>query len=243
MRRASAAGAASAVLAALAIAGIAGLGAGGAGAAPSGGASPPVPAGRPAFASALLLAPGVLRERPSGGRILARLRMRTEFRSPRILGVVARRGAWLRVLAPELPNGRAGWIRTGRVLEFAVDWRIDASLGARRAVVRHAGRVVRRVPVAVGTPATPTPLGRFAVTDKLRFADSSPYGYGALALSGHQPLIAQGWGGGDRIAIHGTSAPGSIGSAASHGCLRARRADVAWLVRHVPLGTPLFIHR
>jgi hypothetical protein len=48
-----------------------------------------------------------LRARP-GGRRLAGLRRRTEFDSPRILTVVARRGVWLGVLAPELRNGQGG---------------------------------------------------------------------------------------------------------------------------------------
>lgn len=199
-----------------------------------------VPSGRPPFTSVLLAAPTVLRDRP-GGRILAHMGTRTGFRSPRVLGVSGRRGAWLRVITSDLPNGGQGWIATDHAVEFAVDWRVDVRLGRRRAVVRRAGGVARRVTIAVGSSVTPTPTGRFAVTDKLHFTSASPYGYGALALSAHQASIAQGWGGGDRIAFHGTTDPGSVGQAVSHGCLRAAPADIRWLVDHVPLGTPVFV--
>jgi L,D-transpeptidase catalytic domain len=199
-----------------------------------------VVSGVPPYTSVLIEAPTFLRDRPHG-RVIAHLGTHTSFHSPRILGVVGRRGSWLRVVATDLPNGRTGWIATDHALQYAVDWRLDVSVARRQAVVRRAGRIVRRVTISVGGVATPTPTGRFAVTDKLRFTDASPYGWGALALSAHQPAIAQGWGGGDRIAFHGTTDPGSVGQAVSHGCLRTATPDIRWLVKHVPLGTPVFV--
>jgi lipoprotein-anchoring transpeptidase ErfK/SrfK len=44
-----------------------------------------------------------------------------------------------------------------------------------------------------------------------------------------------------RLAIHGTNAESSIGSAASSGCVRARSADMRWLVNHITAGTVLRI--
>src|SRR3954468_19515956 len=100
---------------------------------------------------------------------------------------------------------------------------------------------MRRFPVAVGQAATPTPLGRFSVTDKLKLTGAGPgssaYGCCALALSGHQPHIVQGWTGGDRLAIHATHLLGTIGTAASFGCLRARDEDARYVVKHAWLGT------
>jgi lipoprotein-anchoring transpeptidase ErfK/SrfK len=46
-----------------------------------------------------------------------------------------------------------------------------------------------------------------------------------------------------RLAIHGTDRPDLVGSRASQGCLRARNADVRWLMRTVPVGTQLRISR
>jgi lipoprotein-anchoring transpeptidase ErfK/SrfK len=104
--------------------------------------------------------------------------------------------------------------------------------------------VLRRIPVTVGGSGSPTPAGRFAVTDKLAGpAYSASYGCCILALSGHQPNPPPGWSAGTRLAIHGTSAPGTIGQAASAGCLRAGEADLKVLMRSVPPGTPVFIRR
>lgn len=173
-----------------------------------------------------------------GGRTLAVLGKRTEFGTPTVLAAVGERGAWLRVLSSWLPNGRAGWIPASAAGIVASPWRVLVELSSRRVTVFRGRRAVRRIAVAVGRPSTPTPVGRFAVTDKLRIAGgSAAYGCCALALSGHQPHIEPGWRGGDRLAIHGTALPWTIGTAASFGCLRARDEDVRWLLHHLLLGT------
>jgi lipoprotein-anchoring transpeptidase ErfK/SrfK len=41
--------------------------------------------------------------------------------------------------------------------------------------------------------------------------------------------------------IHGTDADGSIGSAASHGCIRMHIPDVIELYDEVSVGTPVYI--
>ncbi len=121
---------------------------------------------------------------------------------------------------------------------------LHADLSARRLELRRGGRRVRRITVAIGRPGSETPTGRFAVTDKLSGPRFGPY-YGCciLALNGKQPNLPAGWQGGNRLAIHGTSSPGTIGAAASAGCLRAGDADLRLLMRRVPLGTPVFIRR
>jgi hypothetical protein len=186
-----------------------------------------------------------LRERPAGP-VAARLGSRTEFGSRRVLAVAARRGPWLGVVATERPNGTLGWVhRRSRALAVRrTRYSLHADLSRRRLELRSGGRRVRRLRVAIGRPGSPTPPGRFAVTDKLRGSRFGPY-YGCciLALSGHQPNTPPGWRGGDRLAIHGTDAPGTIGAASSAGCLRASDADLEPLVRRVPLGTPVFIRR
>ncbi len=47
---------------------------------------------------------------------------------------------------------------------------------------------------------------------------------------------------GDGYALHGTDVPSSIGSAASHGCVRLRNEDIETLYRIVPVGTPVYIY-
>jgi lipoprotein-anchoring transpeptidase ErfK/SrfK len=179
----------------------------------------------------------VLRASP-GGRPLATLRRRTEWGTPTVLAAVGKRGGWLRVMATQLPNGRSGWIPPGAAGVVPSRWKLEADLSRRLVTVRRDGHAVRRFRVAVGRPSTPTPTGRFAITDKLHFTGRSrAYGWGAIALTGHQTHIEPGWTGGDRLAIHGTSEPASIGYAASFGCLRASDADVRWLVHHAYLGS------
>jgi len=178
-----------------------------------------------------------------GGRVVARLLPRTSFHTVTIVPVVAERGDWLGVITAALSNGRIGWIAADtRLVAWRTPWTIVASLRRRQIVVRRDGRVVMRFPVAVGGPSTPTPTGRFAVTDKLLTNDpSSPYGCCILALSAHQPNTPQGWGGGDRIAIHATDFPETIGTAASLGCLRAPAEEARRLVRVIPVGTVVTI--
>lgn len=47
---------------------------------------------------------------------------------------------------------------------------------------------------------------------------------------------------GDGYMIHGTPHKTSIGSAATHGCIRVRDGDMEYLYHHVPVGTPVFIY-
>jgi hypothetical protein len=178
-----------------------------------------------------------------GGRVVGGIVPQTEFDSATIVPVMRQRGSWLGVISSALPNGRIGWISANAALvPYRIRWSVVALLGRREVVVRRAGRVVMRFPVAIGSASTPTPTGRFAVTDKLLTEDpASPYGCCILALSAHQPLTPQGWGGGDRVAIHATNLPETIGTAASLGCLRGPADEIRRAVRAVPLGTVVTI--
>jgi hypothetical protein len=180
-------------------------------------------------------------DRP-GGPATGTIGATTEFGSPRVLGVAARRGDWLGVVTSERPNGSLAWVRDDGVAVRRTRWSLHADLSERRLTLRRNGRAVRRLTVAIGRPGSDTPTGRFAVTDKLAGSRFGPY-YGCciLALSGHQPNTPPGWTGGSRLAIHGTDAPATIGAAASAGCLRAADADLEVLMAKVPLGTPVFI--
>ena len=44
-----------------------------------------------------------------------------------------------------------------------------------------------------------------------------------------------------QIALHGTNAPGLIGTAASNGCLRMNNADITRLANTVEIGAPVQI--
>ena len=213
--------------------------------APDPSAVAPAPAPAP---SAVILRPAggstiVVRSRPRGP-VVARLDGRTEFGSPTTLAVAAQRGRWLGVVTTHVANGRLGWVdpQESTVRLSTTRVRIVIDLSERRLVVRRGGEVVRRMTVAIGRASSPTPVGRFAVTDKLAGSRyGSYYGCCILALSAHQPNLPPGWTGGDRIAVHGTNDPSSIGAAVSAGCPRASAEDMRVLMRVVPLGAPVVV--
>ena len=46
----------------------------------------------------------------------------------------------------------------------------------------------------------------------------------------------------DGYYFHGTDNPASIGTAASHGCIRMHKDDIMWMYRNVPVGTVVYIY-
>ena len=180
-----------------------------------------------------------LRDAPAGKPRL-RVAPKTEWDSPRVLSVVERQGDWLGVLVPELENGEVGWVQESDVARLdTVGWAIKADLTTRELKVERDGEVVKTFGIGIGREDHPTPLGRYAVTDKLRVTDpNSPYGCCVVALTGHQTKLPEGWPGGDRLAIHATSDLSGIGEAVSLGCMRVDPKDARWLMKTVPLGTP-----
>ncbi len=191
---------------------------------------------------AVLEARTAMRTSPGGHRF-ATLGPHTHFGSPTVLWVVDSSGPWLGVVSALAGNGKLGWIPRTSAGLARVNWELSLSLAARRLTVLNGGHVVKRYTVAVGRPDAPTPTGRFSVTDRLLTGDpQGPYGCCILALSALAPHAIQGWGGGNRIAIHSTPETSTIGEPVSHGCVRLTLAEGKWLVDHVPLGTPTLIH-
>jgi lipoprotein-anchoring transpeptidase ErfK/SrfK len=199
-----------------------------------------LPSGRGALV-ALLRRPTALHAKP-GGRVLAKLAVKTDFGSPQAMWVVRHSGRWLGVVSPKAGNNQVGWIPASVVSLSRVNWELKVSLSARKLTVLDNGQVKQRYTVAIGAPDAPTPTGRFAVTDRLLTGDpAGPYGCCILALSAKAPHAIQDWSGGDRIAIHSTPETETIGEAVSHGCVRLTLAEGQWLINHIPLGTPTVI--
>ena len=111
-------------------------------------------------------------------------------------------------------------------------------------------RLVKSYPIAVGMPAHPTPTGLFSIQSKqvnpVWSVPNSPWA-GELAGTTVQggtaanPLKARWMGIANGVGIHGTGQDWSIGTRASHGCIRMHVWDVIDLYPRVPIGTPVLI--
>ena len=104
--------------------------------------------------------------------------------------------------------------------------------------------------IAVGQIGLETPAGLYHIQNKaVNPAWSVPKSAWAGDLAGtvvpggtpQNPLKARWLGIFDGAGIHGTDASGSIGSAASHGCIRMLIPDVIELYDQVPVGAPIYI--
>jgi hypothetical protein len=189
---------------------------------------------------ARLLRPTVLRARP-GGAVMTRIGTHTAYGSERVFAVAARRGDWLAVRAPQRRDGRPVWIPAADATLVHEPWSLVADLSDRVLTLRRDGRVRGRWTMSIGAPATPTPTGRFGVTDLLAEPPGSVYGCCILALSGHQDRFRPGWDGGTRLAVHGTPRPDTIGRADTNGCLHVEARALRRLLRIVPLGATVTI--
>lgn len=160
-----------------------------------------------------------------------------------LLGRTTGRGGkhWLRVRLPGRPNGHVGWIDARRTRLAATSWRLQLDLSERRIAVYRDGRVARRFAAVVGKPSTPTPTGRFFVEEALALGSQvgGPY---ALATSARSNVLQEFEGGPGQIAVHGTNdLAGTLGSAASHGCIRLSPSAITWLAQRIGGGVSLLI--
>jgi lipoprotein-anchoring transpeptidase ErfK/SrfK len=105
-------------------------------------------------------------------------------------------------------------------------------------------------PIAVGRVGLETPAGLYSIANKaINPAWHVPDSDWAGDLKGKvipgddptNPIKARWLGIYDGVGIHGTSDDASIGSAASHGCIRMHVPDVEDLYDRVPVGTPVYI--
>jgi len=172
-------------------------------------------------------------------KITLQVRGRTKWSGP-----VTVSGSWFAVPRVSMPYGRStvaviaangfGSARSSSVIVY----NLGAVPGYPRFVLVDksdlrlywiaSGRVEFVYPVAIGMPATPTRTGTF----KLGRPQRSGGSYGVLRM----PLLK-------RVGrsyrptsyyIHGTNAPWSIGTMASHGCVRNYNRNIRWLARVAP---------
>jgi lipoprotein-anchoring transpeptidase ErfK/SrfK len=183
---------------------------------------------------------------PGHGRI-ARFGRLNVNRVPTVFGVLDERvdsncsPTWLHVGLPLRPNGITGWVPARDVQRLPVHTRITVDLSEKRVRLYRNGRLVLSSVAAIGSSATPTPLGRYYVNQRLIPTDpSGPFGPGAVGISAFSPVLT-GWAQGGPIAIHGTNEPSSIGHAVSNGCIRLPNDVLRRVFRLALAGTPVLI--
>ncbi len=150
---------------------------------------------------------------------------------------------WLDVMLPGRPDGLTGWIAQPGTRMLVTPWRIVLDLGARRVTVYRDGHSVKVFKAVVGKPSTPTPTGQFFVEEVVQMQPGEPGGPFALALSARSNALQEFEGGPGQIAMHGRdNLGGTLGTAASHGCVRLATASIDWLASHIEPGTPVTIN-
>lgn len=110
-------------------------------------------------------------------------------------------------------------------------------------------RLAKVYPIAVGRAGLETPSGVYTIDDKqVNPSWHVPKSAWAGELAGrvippgpNDPIKSRWMGFYDGAGIHGTADDASIGSAASHGCIRMHIWDVEQLYDEVPYGTPIFV--
>lgn len=129
------------------------------------------------------------------------------------------------------------------------DVRIEISLTRRRLTLYQGQQTLKVYPVAVGKSGWETPLGQFQVR---QMYENPPWrnpftGEVIPGGSGDNPLGRRWIGfwtnGKNWVGMHGTPKPGTVGQAASHGCIRMFNRDIEELFGHVAIGTPVRVVR
>ena len=150
---------------------------------------------------------------------------------------------WAEVLLPIRPNGIRGWVPAGVLRIRSTPLRIVIDVSERRLTLFRSNAPVLRAPIAVGKVGTETPRhDDFAIAELIRTRTPGAFlGPVVYPITGYSEKLNEFAGGNGRVAIHGTSLPELIGTAASNGCIRMRNRDVVRLSRVVRPGTPVKI--
>ena len=139
------------------------------------------------------------------------------------------RRRWL-IPAVALLMAAAASVTLSALGERSAPYIIYVDVEQKSLTVWQGGAQVRQYTVATGAWNTPTPLGVFTINSRFSGRMS---GFGTCFLGLNVP-----WG---SYGIHGTNKPESIGSNASHGCIRLRVKDAEELYALVPNGTRVVI--
>ena len=185
-----------------------------------------------------------MQARPGAGPVVGTLPAGSKYYGAPIVACVQQlspNGRFGEVQVPYAARPRMGWIRLrGLPREHTfIEVRVDIS--QHLIWVLRGGKVILRGRAGTGAPSSPTPAGRYFVTDRVPFPGGGALGTFAFGISGIQPHLPVGWTGGDQLAIHGTNEPWTIGRSASAGCVHVAAPVLLRLEQLLRPGTPVVI--
>ena len=167
-----------------------------------------------------------------GGREAGYLILDEEIRSSR---------TWVEIRIGKRPNDRSGWVEEENITRVDALYKVHISLGARKMALFKGEKRVWVTRVVIGSPATPTPRGLFAIHDLYRVQNElRPW---QIELTAHSEVHKTFQGGPGRVAIHGRHGSLAVpwGSRASNGCIRSPDWALRSIRRLAPIGTPVVV--
>ena len=103
------------------------------------------------------------------------------------------------------------------------------------------GNLVKTFTVATGKLSTPTPIGKFVISNKVK---NRPWYKGNIPGGDPRNPLGNRWLGlsvGAAYGIHGNNKEISIGQSVSSGCVRMHNSEIQWLFEQVNVGTTVII--
>jgi lipoprotein-anchoring transpeptidase ErfK/SrfK len=150
---------------------------------------------------------------------------------------------WLKVQLSKRPNGATAWVPADQVLVRRNTYRVVVDISSRTVTAFKGARKAFSSKAVVGSSATPTPTGTFAVLESVPQPRGSKLGSTVIALTAHSNVHKTFDGGDGRVGIHGYERLGNrLGSAASNGCIRIPASTLKKLAQATP-GTPVIVQQ
>jgi lipoprotein-anchoring transpeptidase ErfK/SrfK len=123
---------------------------------------------------------------------------------------------------------------------------LTIKLNEKRVYVYKGDQLVTKYPIAIGKKGWETPTGEWQIMEKIKNPAWTSFKTGEVFAPGRENPLGARWigfwtDGKDVVGFHGTPDLKSIGTAASHGCVRMRNRDVKALFRLVKVGTTVTV--
>jgi lipoprotein-anchoring transpeptidase ErfK/SrfK len=158
-----------------------------------------------------------------------------------VLPMVEHRADWTAVLLPSV-NRTIGWVPSGGYTTTTLHDQLVVARGQHTLTWLHDGAEQQSWTVTLGTPATPTPLGRTFVLGHSALPGKVYAGVDGIALGAvpdNPDAVATGLKGA-HIGIHSWY-QNNFGGNKSNGCIRVPKPGQQQLLAALPNGTPIVV--